>query len=425
MVPRAHRGVGLIDRLAPVVGPEPARPRSMRRQNLSLVLREVMEKGPRSRATIAEATGLTKSTVSSLVADLTARGLLSEAGREDSGTVGRPGRLVAVSDELVVGLGFEINVDYISACALDLTGAVRYERSQQRENRGVGATEVLDALERVGRDALHWSAAEGLTPVGATIAAPGLVDVDSGTLVFAPNLGWERIPLAAELGTRLGLSHLPVSADNEANLAALGELWEGAGRKLGDFIHVSGEIGVGAGVVIRGELVRGGGGFGGELGHIPIQLDGPACPCGSNGCLERLVGQEALLRAAGLDADIGTRIGVPDGGAAALVARASEGHRVTISALEQAGETLGCAVATMVNLFAPNSVVLGGIYAALFPWMIAPLRAELQRRAFVLRYGDVVVTPSQLGTAAAVRGAASSTLRTVCADPYLLAAPAV
>lgn len=392
----------------------------MRRQNLSLVLREVMEKGPRSRATIADATGLTKSTVSSLVADLTARGLLSEAGQEAAGTVGRPGRLVAVSGRSVVGLGLEINVDYISACVLDLTGAVRYERSEQRENRGVPVTDVLDALERLGRDALHTSEAAGLTPVGVTIAAPGLVDVDSGTLLVAPNLGWEGITLADEMASRLERPYLPVSADNEANLAALGELWEGGDRQLGDFIHVSGEIGVGAGVVVRGELVRGGGGFGGEFGHIPIRDDGHPCPCGSHGCLERLVGQEALLRAAGLEADIGTRIGLPDGGAAALVERAAGGDAVTIGALAQAGHTLGTAIATMVNLFAPNSVVLGGMYAGLYEWMIGPLRQELQRRAFVLRYTDVAVVPSRLGTAAAVRGAASLTLRTVCADPYLL-----
>ena len=405
--------------------PEPARPRNMRRQNLSLVLREVMEKGPRSRATIADATGLTKSTVSSLVADLTARGLLSEVGQESSGTVGRPGRLVAVSNGLVVGLGLEINIDYISACVLDLSGVVRFERSEPRENRGVGAGEVLDALERLGREALRVSRAEGLTPVGATVAAPGLVDVDSGVLLVAPNLGWEHIALAEEMTRRLGRPQLPVIADNEANLAALGELWEGTGRRLGDFIHVSGETGVGAGVVIRGELVRGGAGFGGEFGHIPVRNEGGDCPCGSHGCLERLVGQEALLHAAGLDVDIGTRIGVPDGGVAALVARAAAGDAATIAVLEEAGEILGVAIATMVNLFAPNSVVLGGIYAALYEWMITPLQAELRRRAFVTRYADVAVVPSGLGTAAAVRGAASLTLRTVCADPSLLAAPAL
>lgn len=387
---------------------------------MSLVLREVLERGPRSRAAIADATGLTKSTVSSLVADLMRRGLLSEAGLEHSGTVGRPGTLVAVSGDRVVALGFEINVDYISVCVLDLTGAVRHEHSEERDNRGVGADEVLAVLERIGRDALDDAAAHGLTPVGATIGAPGLVDVQAGTLVFAPNLGWEQIRLTDELGRRLGISHLPIAADNEANLAALGELWEGAGKELGDFIHVSGEIGVGAGVVLRGQLMRGGG-FGGEFGHIPVSSDGPDCPCGSRGCLERLVGQEALLHAAGLDVDIGTRIGSPDGGVSVLVERAGDGDPTTIAALAEAGGTLGCAIATLVNLFAPDTVVLGGMYAALFDWLIEPLRTELHARAFVTRYADVKVRRSHLGAAAAVRGAASSTLRTVCADPYLLA----
>lgn len=407
--------------LIPVTGRSgPARPRNMRRQNLRLVLREIMEEGPRSRAAIAESTGLTKSTVSTLVADLTDRGLLSDAGWEDNGTVGRPGRLVVLSGDSVAGLGLEINVDYLAACVIDLTGRVRHEQLVARDNQGSGAGRVLDALAGLGRSAISACEAQGLTPVAATVAAPGLVDVDTATLVFAPNLGWEEIPLAVELRARLGRPTLHTMADNEANLAAQGELWQGAGRDLGDFVHISGETGVGAGVVIRGELVRGGAGFGGEFGHIPMG-DGQPCPCGSYGCLERLVGQEALLAAAGLDARIGTTIGAPDGGVAALVERARAGDPATQEALGTAGRTLGRALATMVNLFAPNTVVLGGSFAALHSWLRDPLRAELERRAFVLRYADVAVVPSTLGAAAAVRGAAARALRTVCDDPLLVA----
>lgn len=397
----------------------PARPITMRRQNLRLVLRAIMEEGPRSRAAIAESTGLTKSTVSTLVAELTDRGLLFEAGLEDDGTVGRPGRLVGLSGDSVAGLGLEINVDYLAACVVDLTGRVRHERLVARQNDGSGPGPALDALADLGRAAIAACEAQRLTPMATTVGAPGLVDVDTGTLVFAPNLGWEEIRLAAELTSRLGRPALLTMADNEANLAAQGELWQGAGRDLGDFVHISGETGVGAGVVIRGELVRGGAGFGGEFGHIPMGDGGP-CPCGSYGCLERLVGQEALLTAAGLDARIGTTVGAPDGGVAALVARARAGDRLTLDALDAAGRTLGRALATMVNLFAPNSVVLGGSFAALHPWLRDPLRDELERRAFVLRYADVAVVPSTLGVAAAVRGAAARAVRTVCDDPLLV-----
>lgn len=397
----------------------PTRPRNMRRQNLQLVLREIREHGPRSRAAIAESTGLTKSTVSTLVADLTARRLLSDAGREDNGTVGRPGRLVALSGESVAGLGLEINVDYLAACVVDLTGQVRHHQVQASDSHGSGPEQVLDDLATLGRAAIDACEEQGLMPIATTVAAPGLVDVDTGTLVFAPNLGWDAIPLARELRQRLGRPMLRTMADNEANLAAQGELWHGLGRELGDFIHISGETGVGAGVVVRGELIRGGAGFGGEFGHIPVGDDEP-CPCGSYGCLERLVGQEALLAAAGLDARIGTTIGAPDGGVAVLVDRARAGDRATLDALADAGRTLGLALATMVNLFAPNSVVLGGSFAALHQWLRDPLRAELERRAFVTRYADVAVVPSMLGGAAAALGAAARALRTVYDDPLLV-----
>jgi len=396
--------------------------KSIRRQNLRVVLHEVMEKGPMSRASIAEAVGLTKSTVSSLVGELMARGLLSERGQAPIAGVGRPGRLVALSDETVVGLGLEINVDYLAACVVDLTGGVRYERFLRHENRDTPVRGVLDALGDLGRSALIEAEAERLIPVGATVAAPGLVEIESGTLLVAPNLGWRNVSLCTEVASRLGREwpHLYVTVRNEANLAALGELWQGHGREWGDFIHVSGEIGVGAAIVVHGEPLRSGSDLGGELGHLSIDPDGVACPCGSRGCLERVVGQEALLEKAGLDAEVGTSIGAPDGGVRLLVESAERGNQRTLDALAEAGRALGLGCAAAVNLLAPNTVVLGGIYAPLFEWMVGPLRSELEERAFVARSSKVAVVRSELGVAAAVRGAASLTLRAVCADPYLV-----
>jgi predicted NBD/HSP70 family sugar kinase len=379
-----------------------------------------MEKGPMSRASIADAVGLTKATVSSLVGELIARGLLSERGRAPAAAVGRPGQLVALSDETVVGLGLEINVDYLAACVLDLAGGVRFERFLRRENRDTPIRDVFDALGDLGRSALNEAEAERLIPVGVTVAAPGLVEVDSGMLLMAPNLGWSNTPLRTEVANRLQRPHLYVTADNEANLAALGELWQGHGQEWRDFIHISGEIGVGAAVVVGGELLRSGSGLGGELGHLSIDPNGAECPCGSRGCLERVVGQEALLKRARLDAEVGTSIGVPDGGVRLLAESAERGDQRTLDALAEAGEALGLACGAAVNLLAPNTVVLGGIFALLFDWLADPLREELEKRAFVAKCSDVAVVRSELGAAAAVRGAASLTLRAVCADPYLV-----
>ena len=373
-----------------------------------------------SRASIAEAVGLTKATVSSLVGELMARGLLSDRGRATVAGVGRPGQLVALSDETVVGLGLEINVDYLAACVLDLAGGVRFERFLRHENRGTPVGDVFDALGDLGRSALKEAEAKRLIPVGVTVAAPGLVEADSGMLLMAPNLGWSDISLREEVASRLQRPHLYVTAENEANLAALGELWQGHGREWRDFIHISGEIGVGAAIVVGGELLRSGSGLGGELGHLSIDPDGAECPCGSCGCLERVVGQEALLNSSRLDAEVGTSIGVPDGGVRLLAESAERGDRKTLDALAEAGTALGFACGAAVNLLAPNTVVLGGIFAPLFDWLANPLREELEKRAFVARCTDLAIVRSELGAAAAVRGAASLTLRAVCADPYLV-----
>lgn len=383
-----------------------------------------MKNGPRSRAGIAEVVGLTRSTMSSLVGELIARGLLLERELERVGTAGRPGRLVALSDTTVVALGLEINVDYLAACVLDLKGNVRYEQFLRHENREIPVQVVLDALTELGRRALDSVEGEGLIPVGTTIAVPGPVDVATGLLLFAPNLGWGRMSLEAEMGCRLGRPHQYVTVENEANLAALGELWQGHGPKLGDFIYVYGNIGVGGALVVDGELLRSGSGLGGEPGHITVDPDGPPCHCGSRGCLELTAGLEALLRAAGLEATVGTSIALPDGGVSLIVKSARRGDAATLTALAEAGRALGLACAAAVNLFAPNTVVLGGIYAPLFPWLSGPLRGELEKRAFLTRYYDLAVVRSELGASAAVRGAASLALRAVCADPLLVSTQA-
>src|SRR3954467_2252576 len=281
-----------------------ANQRAVRRHNLGVVLRHVSNHGPRSRATIALETGLNKTTVSSLVTELIGLDLLVERGLEQRGTVGRPGQVVELSGDGVVALGLEINVDYLAVRALDLTGADRYRGLDVQDNRRVPVASVLDRLAAHASEALEAVQAEGLRPVGATVALPGLVDAARGALLVAPNLGWNDVAVVSELQERMSIPpapEFPLAADNEANLAALAELWEGTARGLSDVLYVSGEIGVGAGIIAGGELFRGAQGFGGEFGHMTLDPDGRPCGCGSRGCLETVAGLEALLQMAGMD----------------------------------------------------------------------------------------------------------------------------
>ena len=257
--------------------------RAVRRHNLSVVLRQVVERGPRSRATIATDTGLNKSTVSSLVSELMDFGLLVERGAEHRGTAGRPGLVVDVARDGVVALGLEVNVDYVAVQATDLAGGSRYKGMEAADNRGRSVDEVLDRLGELARGALLEVQAQGLRPIGATIAVPGLVDISRGELLIAPNLHWSDVPLVEQLRERIAAPDLQIGLDNEANLAALAELWEGAATGISDFMYCSGEIGVGGGLVLGGELFRGYRGFGGEFGHTTVEHDGLPCACGSRG----------------------------------------------------------------------------------------------------------------------------------------------
>jgi predicted NBD/HSP70 family sugar kinase len=398
-------------------GGSPARQQALRSHNLALVLRHIADNEPVTRARIAQATSLTKATVSSLVDDLVSARLVTELGPEARGEVGRPGSALALNRTGFVGVGLEINVDYLAVCVTDLVGRVRYQRTRARDNRGQSATRVLGRAVRMARTAMQAAEAEGLTIAGLAVAVPGLVETGQGLLHVAPNLEWVDVPVAQVLKDRLAPRDPPVIVDNEANLAALGELWYGGHERLADFVHISGEIGVGGGIVVGGELFRGASGFAGEVGHVTVQPDGPRCRCGARGCLEQVAGQEALLRAAGLTGAAGTSIGQPRGSVAELVARARAGDPGTLEAIESAGRALGIGVAATVNVVDPSAVVLGGLYASLEPWLRKPLQAELRERVISQSWAPVRVLASSLGPDAAVRGAAGAVVREVLSNP--------
>jgi predicted NBD/HSP70 family sugar kinase len=390
----------------------PANQRSVRRHNLGVVLRHVAEHGSRSRAAIAQETGLNKTTVSSLVGELIEFELLRETEIELRGTVGRPAQPVELSGTRVVGLGLEVGVDFLAVRAADLGGAERHRAHVAGDNRGRPVDAVLDELAGLAQDALRALTAAGLLTAGAAVALPGIVD-SAGRLLIAPNLGWTDVSVPELLAGRLGGPPFPLRAENEANLGALAELWEGAGRRLGDFLYVSGEFaGVGAGIVFGGELFRGAHGFGGELGHVTVDPEGDQCACGNRGCVETRVGLGALLAAAGAD---------PGSGADELAMSAEAGDRRTLEALAAAGSWLGVGVASSVNLLNPSGIVLGGYLATLAPWLAPGIEQELAARVLSARWDVPKVVTSALGAETAVRGASGLALRRVFADPAVVA----
>lgn len=373
----------------------------LRRRNMALVMRALAAGENVTRAAVAAEVGLTRATVSTLVDELLAAGLVEEQGAQRPGTVGRPGTVLALSGTGPAGIGAEIGVDHLAACAVDLHGRVRARAQRPAANRSRPAAAVLAELAELAEDVIAEAAQAGLHPVRTTVAVPGLIGQDRGTVLRAPNLGWEDVPLAAAFGE-------DAAVENEANLGALAELWLGGhDGRLTDFVHVSAEIGIGAALVVEGRLFRGARGFAGELGHVPVRPEGPRCSCGANGCLETYAGEEALLRAAG----------VRTGRGPALKAAAVAGDPAALRALEEAGAALGIALSGAVNLLDPQAVVVGGPLADLAPWLLPGVRRELAARVTDRQWRAQDVLVSRLGHDGVLRGAAYSSVRTVLDDP--------
>jgi predicted NBD/HSP70 family sugar kinase len=386
---------------------------SVRRANLGVVLRHVAEHAPCSRASVAARTGLTRGTVSSLVAELIDLELLREGGITEPPRVGRPSVSLGLGDA-VVGVGLEVNVDYLAVCVEDLRGVVRYERRVVRDNRSSSVAPVLTRLAKLANDALEAAENDGLHVAGIAVAVPGLVDVERSTLLRAPNLGWSEVPVAELLGAKLNTAHT-LLVENESNAAALAEHWRGAGQGLRSFICVFGEIGVGGGIYVDGELFRGGRGYGGEIGHTLIDPGGRSCACGNRGCLETVVGLEAIALDAGIVLDSRDR---PASVTEQLVDRATAGDLRTLAALARAAEALGLALASTINLLDLDGVVLAGCFGPLAPWLVDNVDATLRTNVLSADWSSCDVRASTLGERAAVHGSAAIVLRSILTDPW-------
>ncbi|KIF02497.1 ROK family protein, partial [Streptomyces sp. RSD-27] len=386
----------------------PASQQGMRRQNLAAVTGAIAAHGPLSRAEVAGHTGLTRPAVSSLVDELIGRAALTETQTAPSGRVGRPGRALALNDRGPAGLGLEIGVTHLAACVVDLRGEPRVWRRVERANAGRPAGQVLAEAAALGHDAESEAAALGLRVEGRVLAVPGVVPNAPGGLVAnAPNLGWQQVRPADHWPD----PHTVPEPENEANLGALAEQRQ-RGHSAETFVHVSAEAGIGAALVIGGQLFRGARGFAGELGHLPVHPEGAPCPCGARGCLEQYAGERAVLREAGLE-DVGDPVAV-------LAERAGAGDPATLRALDRAGRALGLALTSAVNLIDPDALVLGGAYAELADWLLPPLRTELAARVTVRPWTPEAVRPSSLGRSGPVLGAAWSTVQRIISDPTRL-----
>ena len=364
------------------------------------VLRALTEEGAVSRAALARRTGLAPSTVSAVVADLGADGLVSERPAP-GGTLGRPATLVALHRRAGTAIGIDFGKRHVRVAVADLAHAVLAEELREVADDLPAADAVGCAAELVDA-ALAAAGAEREDVVGVGMGLPGPVHRGTGEPGDSTILpGWVGVRAAEVMADALGL---PVEVANDANLGALSEWRWGAGRGVRDLVYLKVATGVGAGLILRGEPFTGWGGTAGELGHIVVQPGGAICRCGNRGCLETVAGAPALL--AGLGPAQGHRLTIAD-----VVARAGAGDAGCRRVIADAGRAVGTAVAATVNLLNPQRIVVGGDLAAAGALLLDPLRDALDLAAIRSAAAEAEVVEGALGDRAEVLGAVALVLR--------------
>lgn len=380
---------------------------SLHRANLERVVRAVRLAGSLTQAEIARTTGLSAATVSNIVRELKEAGTVEVT---DTSAGGRRARSVSLSGDAGIVIGVDFGHTHLRVAVGNLAHQVLAEESEPLD---VDASWV-EGFDRA--EALVGRLIEGIgvglgKVIGVGLGVPGPIDVESGTLGSTAILpGWAGINPRQELSRRLGV---PVYVDNDANLGALGELVWGSGRGVKDLAYIKVASGVGAGLVINGQIYRGPGGTAGEIGHITLDESGPVCRCGNRGCLETFAAARYVLPL--LQGTHGPELTMER-----VVELARGGDPGCRRVITDVGRHIGSGVASLCNLLNPSRVVLGGSLADAGELVLAPIRESVGRYAIPSAARQLSVLTGSLGGRAEVLGALALVLSEM-GDSTLLA----
>jgi predicted NBD/HSP70 family sugar kinase len=370
---------------------------SLREFNRLRIVDFLRTNGTASRAEVARRTGLSRSTVSTLVADLQRRGLVVERAGQfaGEGQPGRPAALLELDPSAAAAVGVDFDHDKVRVAVSDLSRIVLAEASAPYDVDH-DAQGSLDLAAELVERMLQETELDRDRLLGVGVALAGPIDQDTGALHPSDVLpGWAGVDVGKELETRL---NTPAYVENDANLGALAEVTLGAGRNARFAAYVSISSGIGAGIIVDGRPYRGHRGTAGEIGHFVVDPQGPICRCGNRGCLETMASGPALLRLvqASRDEELTVR---------EMIELARDGDAGCRRAIADAGQVVGRVVAGLVNLFSPEMVVIGGDLGEAGDLLLDPLREAVRRDALPAATTELKVVAGELGERANLLGA--------------------
>jgi len=378
----------------------------MRQNNRFAVLSLIRARAPVARVDLADASGLTKPTVSDIVSELLAEGWVREIGSAP-GTVGRRPTLLEFVPDARLVVGVDVGITAVRVGLLDLQA-----RLLARTEKPLTATapeSVVTAIWQGVETVIEGIPREKLLGMG--LGLHGLVDPDTGICRFAPHFGWRNLQIRQRLEERIGL---PVQIDNDVRAMALGESLYGAGRTAGTLVVVSVGAGIGSGIVMHGNLYRGLHGGAGEIGHTKVDPNGLPCSCGGRGCLETVAAAPAVV------AQAVERLGRGEASSLAGVQRLSTeaiseaaraGDPLAQDLMRRAGQSLGIAITNLVHLLNPEVIAVGGGMTAAGSVLLDPLSETVRREALPGLTDGLTITLVHGGPDAGIIGAAALILQ--------------
>ncbi len=397
---------------------------AMRDMNISLILNTLHNESPLSRAGLANRTGLNKGTISTMVKELLEVNLVQEIGTvASSSDLGRPAIYLETNPDGGYMIGVEIGVDFVSIITVNFAIEIvarRYESTLKYINQQAIMARILFLL----KEACDQAKKSGRPVFGIGIGLPGLVDTMSGKLLFAPNLGWKDVPIKSLVES---VVDVPVFVSNEANLAALGENYFGAGQDSSYLLFINSGVGLGGGILINGRLVNGATGFAGEVGHMIVQQDDSAitCNCGNIGCWETVAGRDALFNRVQTAIESGQSSWITDKldgdmsrlSISLIVEAAKNNDSIALTALQETGKWLGIGAANLINVINPECVIFGGVLMGAHEFLMPIIRQTVNEHTLPWMHEGIELVTAKHGEDAAVMGGVAIVYEDVLNNP--------
>ena len=374
----------------------------------SKLLRYVHIHGATSRAELASRLGLNRSTIGALTAELAAAGLVSERAPRETGRAGRPSLVVRPASSKVYAYALSIEVDQLRAARIGLGGRI-LDRRETARPRGMQVPDAVPLLAGFVHE-MRAAVPARARCIGTGLSVAGMVRREDGMVRLAPTIGWVEEPVGAALSRELGDAGR-LTVGNHADVSALVEHSRGAAAGCANVIFLHGDVGVGGGIIAAGKAISGHGGYSGEVGHMVVNPHGRRCSCGSRGCWETEIGEYALLSLAGR-AELSGREAV-----LSVVADSNRGDRAARKAVREVGDWLGFGVGNLVNIFNPEAVIFGGTLRDVYLEAAAQVRSRLNEVALPACREHLRLRTPELGTDAALIGAAELAFESLLNDP--------